>query len=40
MKLIRFGEFRKEKPGVLLDSGVRKDLSAAFSDWDSDFFDN
>jgi 2-keto-4-pentenoate hydratase/2-oxohepta-3-ene-1,7-dioic acid hydratase in catechol pathway len=40
MKLIRFGEFRQEKPGVLLDSGARKDLSGAFSDWDSDFFEN
>ncbi|MDP7743759.1 MAG: fumarylacetoacetate hydrolase family protein [Lentisphaeria bacterium] len=40
MKLIRFGEFRQEKPGILLDSGARKDLSDAFSDWDSDFFDN
>jgi len=39
MKLIRFGEKKKEKPGVLLD-GVRKDCSGYFSDWDHDFFLN
>ncbi|MGH6878855.1 MAG: fumarylacetoacetate hydrolase family protein [Rhizomicrobium sp.] len=37
MKLIRFGELRKERPGVLTGNGLRKDLSAHFSDWDSDF---
>jgi 2,4-diketo-3-deoxy-L-fuconate hydrolase len=40
MKLIRFGEFKKEKPGVLLDSGIRKDLSGEFTDWNYDFFQN
>lgn len=40
MKLIRFGEFKKEKPGILLDDGKRKDLSAHFKDWDHDFFQN
>ena len=38
MKLIRFGEFRHEKPGVELDSGVRKDCSRHFDDWNHDFF--
>lgn len=37
MKLIRFGERGREKPGVLID-GVRRDLSAEFRDWDSHFF--
>jgi 2-keto-4-pentenoate hydratase/2-oxohepta-3-ene-1,7-dioic acid hydratase in catechol pathway len=38
MKLIRFGAFGREKPGVLVD-GVRRDLSAKFRDWDRDFFE-
>ena len=38
MKLIRFGEFRKEKPGVLTKDGKRKDCSALFKDWNNDFF--
>ena len=38
MKLIRFGPFKQEKPGVELASGVRKDCSAHFADWDSAFF--
>jgi 2-keto-4-pentenoate hydratase/2-oxohepta-3-ene-1,7-dioic acid hydratase in catechol pathway len=37
MKLIRFGEFRNERPGVLTDAGERLDLSAHFSDWDHKF---
>ncbi len=37
MKLIRFGQHKREKPGVLLD-GQRKDCSAHFRDWDLDFF--
>src|SRR5579871_3115108 len=40
MKLIRFGSFRKEKPGVELPSGIRKDCSAHFSDWNEAFFDS
>ncbi|MCW9050288.1 MAG: fumarylacetoacetate hydrolase family protein [Deltaproteobacteria bacterium] len=40
MKLIRFGTPGKEKPGVLLADGTRKDLSAHFKDWDRDFFNN
>lgn len=37
MKLLRFGEAGKEKPGILLN-GKRKDLSAHFHDWDRSFF--
>lgn len=37
MKLLRFGNLRNEKPGVLID-GKRKDLSAHFQDWDRSFF--
>lgn len=40
MKLIRFGEAGKEKPGFIDDSGVRRDASAFFSDWNRDFFNN
>jgi 2-keto-4-pentenoate hydratase/2-oxohepta-3-ene-1,7-dioic acid hydratase in catechol pathway len=35
MRLVRFGEVGKEKPGVLLRYGTRIDLSAQYSDWDS-----
>jgi 2-keto-4-pentenoate hydratase/2-oxohepta-3-ene-1,7-dioic acid hydratase in catechol pathway len=38
VKLIRFGNRGTEKPGVELAEGVRKDCSALFDDWDSDFF--
>lgn len=38
MKLIRFGAAGHEKPGVQLDSGVRKDCSEHFADWNRDFF--
>lgn len=38
MKLLRFGPFRHEKPGVELPDGSKKDLSAHFADWDSAFF--
>lgn len=37
MKLIRFGSFENEKPGVMID-GKRKDLSGHFKDWDRSFF--
>lgn len=37
MKLIRFGEQNKERPGVLIN-GVRKDCSVHFKDWDRSFF--
>ena len=37
MKLIRFGPFKNEKPGVELLDGRRKDCSAHFADWNADF---
>lgn len=37
MKLIRFGSFENEKPGVVIE-GKRKDLSGHFKDWDRSFF--
>ncbi len=40
MKLIRFGEFGKEKPGVLAADGQRQDCSAYFEDWNCSFFQN
>jgi 2,4-didehydro-3-deoxy-L-rhamnonate hydrolase len=39
MKLIRFGEPGREKPGVLLRDGSRIDVSAIGSDYDEQFFD-
>ena len=39
MKLLRFGEKNKEKPGVLIDN-IRRDCSAHFQDWNHDFFSN
>jgi len=39
MKLIRFGEAEKEKPGLLLDGG-RVDVSAFGADYDEAFFAN
>jgi 2,4-didehydro-3-deoxy-L-rhamnonate hydrolase len=38
MKLIRFGEAGKEKPGILLDDGTRVDVSAVGCDYDEKFF--
>jgi 2,4-didehydro-3-deoxy-L-rhamnonate hydrolase len=38
MKLIRFGSFGLEKPGLLID-GVRHDASGKFRDWDREFFE-
>jgi 2,4-diketo-3-deoxy-L-fuconate hydrolase len=38
MKLIRFGEPEKERPGVLLDDGMRVDVSGFVSDYDEKFF--
>ncbi len=40
MKLIRFGEPGKEKPGVLLRDGSRIDASGLGSDYDEAFFGN
>ena len=39
MKLIRFGEAGKEKPGVLIDE-KRFDLSSIVADYDEAFFEN
>ncbi len=39
MKLLRFGEFGQERPGILID-GIRKDLSNHFIDWNGAFFEN
>lgn len=33
MRLIRFGSFRAERPGVLLEDGSRRDLSSHVADW-------
>ncbi|MGH9543591.1 MAG: fumarylacetoacetate hydrolase family protein [Terriglobales bacterium] len=38
MKLIRFGEPGKEKPGVLLPEGIRIDASGLGSDYNEEFF--
>lgn len=40
MKLIRFGEFENEKPGVELPDGTRIEVSAQFNDFNEDFFKN
>lgn len=40
MKLIRFGEPGREKPGVLLGDGSRVDVSGFRSDYDEAFFGN
>ena len=40
MKLIRFGEVGKEKPGVILANGTRIDVSDFGSDYDELFFGN
>ena len=40
MKLIRFGEINKEKPGVLLPDGKRIDVSKFVKDYDEHFFGN
>jgi 2,4-diketo-3-deoxy-L-fuconate hydrolase len=38
MKLIRFGAFEQEKPGVQLEDGTRIDVSAFGADYNEDFF--
>jgi 2-keto-4-pentenoate hydratase/2-oxohepta-3-ene-1,7-dioic acid hydratase in catechol pathway len=38
MKLIRFGDRGKEKPGLLLQDGTRVDASAAVTDYNEEFF--
>ena len=40
MKLIRFGDVDKEKPGIIDANGNRKDVSNYFKDWDRNFFQN
>ena len=38
MKLIRFGDRGKEKPGLLLEDATRVDVSAAVTDYSEEFF--
>jgi 2-keto-4-pentenoate hydratase/2-oxohepta-3-ene-1,7-dioic acid hydratase in catechol pathway len=38
MKLVRFGAAGSEKPGILLDSGERRDCSAVVGDYGGEFF--
>lgn len=38
MKLIRFGSFHQEKPGVILADGSWRDVSAFTADYSEDFF--
>jgi 2,4-didehydro-3-deoxy-L-rhamnonate hydrolase len=38
MKLIRFGAIGNEKPGIQLENGTRRDVSAFGSDYNEDFF--
>ncbi len=40
MKLIRFGEFENEKPGVELPDGTRIDVSEHVTDYNEAFFKN
>jgi 2,4-diketo-3-deoxy-L-fuconate hydrolase len=40
MKLIRFGERGKERPGLILHDGTRVDISGFTTDYDEDFFAN
>ena len=38
MKLIRFGNSKKEKPGLLDSHGKRRDCSVLAADFNADFF--
>lgn len=40
MKLIRFGEKGKEKPGVILSDSSKRDVSSFVNDFDESFFEN
>ncbi len=40
MKLIRFGKLNSEKPGIILESGKKIDVSSFVSDYDENFFTN
>lgn len=37
MKLIRYGRLGNERPGILDENNVRRDLSFKFRDWDREF---
>lgn len=39
MRLIRFGQAGKERPGILTSDNIRLDVSAFGEDYDEDFFD-
>ena len=40
MKLIRFGNSKSEKPGILTDDGYRFDVSNFLSDYDENFYES
>lgn len=40
MRFIRFGNFKKEKPGILDINGIRRDVSHLFRDWDRSCFED
>lgn len=40
MKLIRFGEAKKEKPGIIDAGGIRRDVSAFTEDYTEAFFES
>jgi len=40
MKLVRFGNEKNEKPGILNEENERLDLSDFFEDWNASFFEN
>ncbi len=40
MKLIRYGENGKEKPGIILQDSSRRDVSEFVNDYDESFFEN
>ena len=37
MKLIRFGKLNSEKPGIILESGKKIDVSSFVNDYDENF---
>ena len=40
MRLIRFGNFNQEKPGVILSDGMKIDVSSFIDDYNEFFFEN
>jgi hypothetical protein len=40
MKLIRFGDPNKEKPGIILEDGIKCDVSSFGEDYDERFFES